>query len=60
MKTKTGKCEYCSPESTPELCKLSTAKTVIDGEEHSSCCSKCAGDSTEGYPKKDAGKQVKE
>ena len=52
-KTKTGKCEFCSPESTPELCKLSTVKTTIDGKEYAACCVKCTGESTEEKPKKD-------
>jgi len=47
MKTKTTKCEFCDSEITPELCKLSTATTVIDGKEHAACCSKCASKSTE-------------
>jgi hypothetical protein len=51
-KIETGKCEFCSPESTPELCKLSTATTIIDGKEYSACCTKCAGKSAEEKPKK--------
>ena len=58
-KTKTSKCEFCSPESTPELCKLSAVKTVIDGKEYSACCTKCVGGSTEEPPKKDAERQGK-
>lgn len=52
-KIKTGKCEFCSPESTPEQCKLSTATTIIEGKEYSTCCTKCAGGSAEEKPKKD-------
>jgi hypothetical protein len=51
-KTSTVKCEFCSPESSPELCKLSTAKTIIDGKEYTACCIKCAGTNTEEKPKK--------
>jgi hypothetical protein len=58
-KSKTSKCEFCSPESTPELCKLSTATTIIDGKEYSACCAKCAGGSAEEKPKKDCEKQGK-
>ena len=58
-KEKSGKCEFCSPESTPELCKLSTATTIIDGKEYTACCTKCAGGSTEEKPKKDIEKQGK-
>ena len=46
-KTKTGKCEFCNPESTPELCKLSTATTIIDGKEYTACCVKCADGNAE-------------
>lgn len=58
-KKKSGKCEFCSPESTPELCKLSTATTIIDGKEYTACCIKCAGRSVEEKPKKDIKKQRK-
>ena len=58
-KIATGKCEFCSPESTPELCKLSTATTIIDGNEYTACCAKCAGGSAEEKPKKDSAKQNK-
>ena len=53
-KSKGGKCEFCSPEITPELCKLSTATTIIDGKEYSSCCVKCADGTTEEKPKKES------
>jgi hypothetical protein len=53
MKTKTLKCEFCSPESTLEVCRLSTATTIIDGKEYTACCVKCVGKSTEEKPKKD-------
>jgi hypothetical protein len=56
-KTKTGKCEFCSPDSTPELCKLSTVTTTRDGKEYTACCVKCAGGSAEEKPKKDGAKQ---
>ena len=51
-KIETSKCEFCSPENTPDLCKLSTATTIKDGKEHSVCCVKCAGDSAKEEPKK--------
>ncbi len=50
-KTNPGKCEYCSPESSPDLCKLATAKTIIDGKEYTACCIKCAGAEPEKKPK---------
>ncbi len=59
MKSKTSKCEFCSSESTPELCKLSTATTIIDGKEYAACCVKCADKSTGEKPKKDSVKQSK-
>jgi hypothetical protein len=59
MKTKTTKCEFCSPENTPELCKLSTATTIIDGKEYTACCVKCSGKSAEEKPKKDLAKNSK-
>ena len=58
-KTKTGKCEFCSPETTPDLCKLSTATTIIDGKEYTVCCVKCAGESVIEKPKKGSLKQRK-
>ena len=59
MKTKTTKCEFCSSDSTPELCKLSTTTTIIDGKKYTACCIKCAGKSAEEEPKKDLAKQNK-
>ena len=59
MKTKTDKCEFCSPESTPELCKLSVATTIIDGKKYAACCVKCVGGSTQEEPKKDSAKRSK-
>jgi hypothetical protein len=56
MKTKTTKCEFCSSESTSELCQLSTATTIIDGKKYTACCIKCAGKSAEEEPKKDPAK----
>ena len=56
-KSKGGKCEFCSPDSTPELCKLSTATTIIDGKEHTACCVKCTSESVEEKPKEDSVKQ---
>jgi hypothetical protein len=58
-KTKTTKCEFCSPESSPELCKLSTATTVIDGKEYAACCVKCGDQSLEEKPKRDKAKNEK-
>jgi hypothetical protein len=55
-KTKSGKCEFCSPESTPELCKLATATTIFNGKEYAACCVKCAGGSAEEKPKEDSAK----
>ena len=57
--TNTVKCGFCSPESSPELCNLSTAKTIIDGKEYSACCIKCAGANVEEKPKKVSKKQAK-
>ena len=51
-KATTGKCEFCDPESTPDLCKLATATTIIDGKEHSACCVKCTGEGAKEQPKK--------
>ena len=56
---KTTKCEFCSPVSKSELCKLSAATTIIDGKEYSACCVKCSDGSTEEKPKKDSEKQSK-
>jgi len=42
-KTKTGKCEFCSSEGKPEICKLSAATIIIEGKEYTACCVKCAG-----------------
>ena len=50
-KTKTGKCEFCSPEVTPELCKLSTSTTIIEDKEYTACCVKCASGRAEEKPK---------
>jgi hypothetical protein len=50
-KSKSGKCEFCSPESAPEICQMATAKTTIDGKEHAACCVKCSGNSEEEKPK---------
>ncbi len=46
-KIKTGKCEFCDPEMTSEICKLSTATTTIDGKVYSACCPKCSGNEEE-------------
>jgi hypothetical protein len=59
MSTKTTKCEFCGSESTPELCKLSTATTIIDGKKYTACCVKCAGKSNEEKPRKGQAKQSK-
>ena len=58
-KTKAGKCDFCSPETTPELCKLSTATTMIDGKEYPACCVNCAGGNSEEKPKRELEKQSK-
>jgi hypothetical protein len=58
-KTNSVKCGFCSPESSPELCNLSTAKTIIDGKEYSACCIKCAGTNAEEKPEKSKTKQTK-
>ena len=58
-KTKIGKCEFCSPKSAPELCKLSIATTIIGGKEFAACCVKCGGGSTKEETKKDSAKQSK-
>jgi len=59
MKSKTTKCEFCGSESTPELCKLSTATTIIDGKKYTACCVKCVGKSTEEEKNKDLPKSKK-
>jgi hypothetical protein len=59
MKTKTLKCEFCSADSAPELCKLATATTMIDGKKYTACCVKCVGKSAEEEPKKVIAKQKK-
>ena len=59
-KNSTAKCGFCSPESSPELCNLSTAKTIIDGKEYSACCIKCAGtNKVEEKPKNPQTKKAK-
>ena len=58
-KKNTGKCEYCSPEMTSELCKLSTATTTIDGKVYSACCTKCAGNEEEKSEKTEQNKTKK-
>lgn len=50
-KSNSGKCEFCSPESTPELCQMATTKTIIDGKEHAACCVKCTSNNEEEKPK---------
>jgi hypothetical protein len=58
-KIESGKCEFCSPESSPELCKLSTATSIIDGKEYSACCPKCAGGSAKEKPQKSTQNKAK-
>jgi len=52
--SKISKCQFCGPETSPEICNLSTAKTIVNGKEYSACCVKCSGGASEEKPKKTA------